>query len=92
MAGFLDLRNNPGAPFPLAVELERTDEALDAVGPATVRLRLATGAPRAIQIPLTVSAGMLSSSEATIAVGTTASAPFTVTGSGSTTVSPGHSP
>ena len=88
----LDLRNNPGAPFPLAVELERTDEALDTAGPATVRLRLATGAPRAIQIPLTVSAGMLSSSEATIAVGTTASDAFMVTGSGPTTVGLGTLP
>ena len=89
----LDLRNNPGTPFPLVVELERVGAALDVASPATVRLRLATGAPRTIQIPLTASAGgMLSSSEATIAVGTTVSDAFTVTGSGSTTVSLGTLP
>ena len=87
----LSLDHNPGAPFPLAVELARTDAAPSAASPATLRLRLIEGAPLALAIPL-VSGGTLSSAMITLTAGATASEPFTVMDSGMTTVSPGVLP
>ena len=79
---YLDLLNNPGASFPLTVELERTDAAPYMPGPATAVLKLAEGAPLEIEVPLTVSGegGSLSTQSATIAAGMTTSAPVTITG------------
>ena len=88
----LSLDGNPGAPFTLTLELERTDAAPSADGPADVDIRLAEGAPFAVRVPLTVSGGTLSSPTATLVAGTTASAIFTVMGSGEVTVSLGTLP
>ena len=46
----VDLTGNPGAPFPLAVTLVRTDAASVAPGPATVAARVATGMPFTAQV------------------------------------------
>lgn len=76
----LNLQDNPGAPFVLDVQLERTDTAdLAAPGPAQVVLSLSEGAPFSMRIPLSVEGGTLSTSTAVIQSGTTSSPEFTVT-------------
>lgn len=72
--------SNPGAPFSLAVQLERRDATdLAAPGPARVVLSLAKGAPLSVKIPLSVDGGTLSADTAVIMQGHTTSAEFTVT-------------
>ena len=91
----LYLNNNPGAPFPLTVELERTDAVLHVMSPATVLLKLIEGAPLDIEVPLTISGegGSLSTQSATIAAGMSSSASVTVTGTtGMVTVALGTLP
>ena len=74
----LDL--NPGTPFPLDVQLERTDTTdLAAPGPAQVVLSLAEGAPFSMRIPLSAEGGTLSTDTALILRGQATSAEFTVT-------------
>ena len=91
--GSLHLSDNLGAPFPLTVELERMDGSPTASGPAEVILKLVEGTPFEIPVPLTVSSGgTLSSSRATLDAGSTASAPFTVTGPSAVTVTLGTLP
>ena len=92
---YLNLRDNPGAPFTLMLELTRTDnENLTAAGPATVKVKLAEGAPFEMNISLSVEGGTLSASTATIAKGSTESGAITVThsGIGPTTVNLGIAP
>ncbi len=89
------LDGNPGAPFTLTLELERTDNTdLSAVSPATVKVKLAEGAPFAMSVSLSVTDGTLSTTTATIAKGSTESSTTTVTqtGNGATTVSLGAAP
>ena len=86
----LDLRDNPGDPFTLTLELIRTDNTdLTAPGPATVKVKLAQGAPFDITFSLSAQAETLSANTATITRGNTESVPIIVTKSrsGSTTVS-----
>jgi len=72
--------SNPGVPFPLTLELARTDNTdLQAPGPAEVKVRLAQGAPWAMTVNLSVTGGTLSASSATIAQGATESQAITVT-------------
>ena len=73
------LRNNPGSPFELALELERSDGAVTASAPASVRLKLAEGAPFTMTVPLSVQGGAASSSSASLPVGRTEGPVFTVT-------------
>ena len=76
----LELRANPGAPFTLSVELERTDTTdLDAPGPAKVVAALAEGAPFSMKIPLSVEGGTISTDTVVIERGENTSAEFTVT-------------
>ncbi|MXW18544.1 MAG: leucine-rich repeat protein [Gemmatimonadetes bacterium] len=76
----LNLEENPGAPFVLDVQLERTDTAdLAAPGPAQVVLSLSEGAPFSMRIPLSVDGGTLSTSAEVIQSGSTSSPEFTVT-------------
>ena len=92
---YLNLQDNPGAPFTLMLELTRTDNAnRTASGPATVKVKLAEGAPFEINISLSVEGGTLSASTATIAKGNTESGAVTVTqsGIGPTTVNLGIAP
>lgn len=80
----LNLDQNPGTPFTLDVQLERTDTTdLAAPGPATVVLSLPEGAPFSMRIPLSVEGGTLSATTAVIESGRTRSAQVTVTMSSS---------
>ena len=92
---YLNLQDNPGAPFTLTLELARTDNANQtALGPATVKVKLAEGAPFEMNVSLSVEGGTLSASTATIAKGRTESGTITVTqsGIGPTTVNLGILP
>ena len=91
----LELHSNPGAPFTLRLILARTDNTdLTAVGPATVKVKLAEGAPFDMSVALSVSGGTLSATTATIAKGSTESNGITVTqsGAGATTITLGTAP
>ena len=91
----LDLRDNPGTPFTLTLELSRTDNTnLKAAGPATVKVRLAEGAPFDMSIRLSVQGGTLSVDTATLTAGQIESNPITVnqTGTALTTVRLGSVP
>ena len=72
------LERNPGAPFPLAAELARTDATAGRPSPATVEARFAAGAPFALRVPLTTEPANAAGLPAivTIAAGATASSPF----------------
>ncbi len=84
----LNLTENPGAPFPITLSLERTDTTdLSAAGPAKVVVRVAEAAPFDIAVKTSASGGSISSNAAIIATGATQSMPFTVTQGGSGTVS-----
>ncbi len=71
--------NNPGAPFPVAVEFARTDAADTlAPGPARVVMRVPDGAPFGFRIPVSVQGGRASRTWFEVAVGDTASTPLVV--------------
>ena len=75
----LSLNRNPGTPFPLALEIARTDsEDLLAPGPARIAVRVAEGAPFTIRLPLSVSGGTLSADTAIIEAGRTSSEDMTL--------------
>ena len=77
------LTDNPGAPFALRLDIERTDgEEPDAASPARIGLRLAAGAPFRMRIPLSVHGGELSADSAVIEAGSERSAEVIVTGGG----------
>ena len=89
----LDLKDNPGSPFALTVEVTRTDSG-DATspGPATLGFRVAEGAPFAMTIPLTVRGGTLSPPSASFAAGATVGTEATLTFDGSGAVSVAFGP
>lgn len=78
-AGLNDLNEalfdeNPGAPFPLRLELARTDDTDPlAPPPATVRVRVAEGAPFRVNVRLASRGGSLSNDDLSIRVGATES-------------------
>lgn len=76
----LDLTENPGAPFPLNVTVERadTDNAL-APGPGTVVGRLPLGAPFDLRLPLTAYGGQLGDRELRLRAGRAFTDTVTVT-------------
>ena len=79
----LDVSGNTGAPFTLTLMLERTDNGdLTAVGPATVVVKVAQGAPFDMTVSLSVTDGSLTDRDATISKGSIQSGPITVTQSG----------
>lgn len=79
----LRLADNPGAPFALRLEIERTDgETPDAASPARVALRLPAGAPFAMRVPLSVRGGEASADTFVLEAGSELSAEVTVTGDG----------
>ena len=89
----LDVSNNPGAPLTLTLVLERTDNTdLTAVGPATVVVKVAQGAPFDMTVSLSATGGtltdgnMMSISQVTISKGSIQSQPITVTQSGTVPV------
>ncbi len=76
------LDSNPGSPFALAVELERTDNQNPlAPGPAEVVARLPLGAPYPIRISLAAPGGALSADSVLIEGGRTSSTAVTATNS-----------
>ena len=76
----LSLENNPGAPFTLAMQVERTDnkEPL-APGPGRVSVRMVDGAPFAMRIPLSVHGGGLAGGAAVLQPGDARSPEIAVT-------------
>lgn len=71
---------NPGTPFPLTLELQRTDaEDLRAPSPAHVGVRVVEGAPFTIRLPLVSEGGTLSGDTAIIERGLVGSQTLTVT-------------
>ena len=66
----LTLGDNPGAPFELAVQVERADsDDLLAPSPGSVTARLAQGAPFAMRIPLSAHGGALAGEAVVIGAG-----------------------
>ena len=87
----LDVRDNPGGPFILSPIPVRTDTPdRSAVGPATIAIYVAQGAPFDMDVSLTAEGGTLSGTTAVIARGDTYSQSVTVTptGTGAVTVTP----
>ena len=92
--GYLNLLGNPGSPFPLAMQLRRTDHTdLLAPGPATVDIRIAQGTPFEIGVPMSADGGELSADSAVMEAGSTHSTEVSVVrtadGQGGTLVSAG---
>ena len=73
------LHGNPGAPFSLALEVERTDGDPLAPGPATLAVTIAEGAPFDMAVDLTSHGGSLSAGRVMLAAGSVRSTPFTAT-------------
>ena len=69
--GELELSQNPGAPFPLVLAFERTDDADAVESPASVRLVLAEGTPFPLTVELSVQGGTVSLTTATMPAGST---------------------
>ena len=83
----LNLKFNPGAPFTLKLQLVRTDSTnLKAPGPATVKVRVAEGAPFEMRFGLSVEGGTLSANRIVITKGSIESSPITVTADGANAV------
>lgn len=71
---------NPGAPFPLPLILRRTDaDDPTAPGPATMQVRLATGAPFDMSVAISAPGATLSPSVVNMAKGDSTSNAFAVT-------------
>ena len=84
----LRLANNPGVPFRIAVELERTDaEDPAAPGPARVRARTRLGAPFPMAVGLAVSGGRVSATSVRIGGGETVSDEVVATNSAGSSLS-----
>ncbi len=73
------VEGNPGVPFPVVAELERVD-TIDvlAPGPARVVMRVPSGAPFALRMPVSVQGGAASAGWLEVGAGDTASAPLVV--------------
>ena len=84
------LDNNPGAPFPIPLTLERTDTTdLLAPGPATLAVSVAGGAPFDLVVVATVRNGSPATASFAVAAGSSRSAEVAVTqaaGSGEPTL------
>ena len=76
----LDLRHNPGAPFPLDLELVRLDADPAADGPASIAVRVAKSTPLPLTVGLSGHGGRLSAQEATVPAGSVLSESITVAG------------
>ena len=84
----LALSGNSGSPFPLTVDVVRTDSDNPlSPGPATLAVRVAEGAPFAVTIPLSARGGTLSTESVSLAAGATLSTEATLTPRGSGAVS-----
>ena len=75
----VELQHNPGWPFAVPLELVRVDAAdVLAPGPASVVLRVPSGAPLPIEVPVIAQGGDASGGSFSVAAGDTASAPVVV--------------
>ena len=72
------LNDNPGAPFPLVVELHRTDAEPWAPGPATLAAHLAQGAPFEISLRAAATGGAWSGDRLSIPAGRATSSSLTL--------------
>ena len=89
----LSLAGNPGAPFALTLDLERTDSPHRlAPGPAGVAVKVAEGTPFEITAQLVIVNGSTSDSMFTISTGGTVSAVANVMGTGATATYVGWGP
>ena len=78
----LNLLDSPGAPFSVAVKLERVDTAdVFAPGPATVRAATPAGFPFGFSTPILVAGGTASADEILVVQGAEATQEFSVTSS-----------
>ena len=82
----LDLRGNPGSPFPLELEVVRLDAGTAADGPASVAVRVAESTPLPLTVGLSAQDGRLSATEATVPNGGVVSEPIQVAGDGPVTI------
>ena len=82
----LDLRDNPGSPFPLELELARLDAGPASDGPASIAVRVASSTPLPLTVGLSAPGGNLSKKEVTVPNGSVVSEPVEVTGAGPVTV------
>ena len=78
----LDLRDNPGTPFPLDLELVRLDADPAADGPASIAVRVAKSTPLPLTVGLSGHGGRLSATEATVPAGSVLSESIAVAGDG----------
>ena len=86
----LELKDNPGAPFTLTLELAVTERTSTG---GTVAVEVAEGAPFDMTLGLSATGGTLSAGTATVGAGETASPDVTVNREESTvTVQPGEAP
>ena len=76
----LDLSGNPGAPFPLTLELARVDAGTATPGPASVVVRVREGAPWPIPVRVVGTGGASFTRDVTVVNGLTESEPFEVAG------------
>ena len=76
----LDLRGNPGTPFPLTLELARLDAEKAADSPASIAVRVAEATPLPLTVGLSSDGGSLSRKEATIEAGSVRSESIKVAG------------
>ena len=76
----LDLSGNPGAPFPLMLELARVDAGRATAGPASVIVRIREGAPWPIAVRVVATGDSSFTREVTVVNGETESEPFEVAG------------
>ena len=75
----LRLDANPGTPFELPLQFERTDSGDTAASPARVRLVLPLGAPFNMVVPLAIQGGSASTASALLSTGSIEGQVFTVT-------------
>ena len=76
----LDLSGNPGAPFPLTLELDRVNGGRGTSGPASVVVRVREGASWPITARVVATGGSTFSEEVTVLNGEVESEPFEVAG------------
>ena len=82
----LDLRENPGAPFELAVELDRVDGGDAAASPAQIVARVREGAPWPLTVSVAAGNDGLDTQNVRIGNGEVQSEPFEAAGGGPVTL------
>lgn len=78
----VDLTDNPGTPFPIHLELARTDASPTTPGTATVVVRVREAAPWTMTVRVTATGGASFARDVTVPIGRLESEPFTVADNG----------